>query len=167
MTLLALGMPLLLGLPGAAGAQQAPGPANAAPAPGPGPASAGPPHAWAFGVWTGGLFPVNDPDPTTCYANATLIILRDVVLRASVLDIAYRQRLIETVGPTGTGGLQFRLVPAAPVGGAFAGRVAPDSGFGCEGGMDLLTIERRGPNEIVLPNCREFLSPLKRCGAAQ
>lgn len=159
--LLVLGLPLLAaGLPPAR-AQQAP-PAGPAPA-----APAGPPHAWAFGIWTGGLFPVGEPDAASCIANATVIILRDVVLRASVLDVAYRQRLIETVGPTPTGGLQFRLVPAAPIGGAFGGRVAPDSGFGCEGGPDGLVIERRGPNEIVLPNCREFLSPLKRCGTVQ
>ena len=24
-------------------------------------------------------------------------------------------------------------------------------------------VERRGPNEIVFPNCSEFPSPLKRC----
>lgn len=152
--LLALALALLAALPGAARAQPAPAPV-------------GPPHVWAFGIWTGGLFPVGDPDPATCIANATVIILRDVVMRASVLDVAYRQRLIETVGPTPTGGLQLRLVPVAPVGGAFGGRVPPDSGFGCDGTADLLTIERRGPNEISFPNCREFLSPLKRCGALQ
>lgn len=154
--LLALAL-TLLGAP-AARAQQAP-PA-AAPI-------AGPPHAWAFGVWTGGLFPAGDLDPATCYANATVIILRDVVMRASVLDVAYRQRLIETVGPTPTGGLQFRLVPAPPIGGAFGGRAAPDSGFGCEGDPNALVIERRSQNEIVFPNCRDFLSPLKRCGTVQ
>jgi hypothetical protein len=152
--MLALGLTLLAAmLPADAQAQQG--------------AAGGPPHGWAFGVWTGGLFPAGDLDPTTCYANATVIILRDVVMRASVLDVVYRQRLIETVGPTQTGGLQFQLVPAPPVGGAFGGRVAPDSGFGCEGGPDSLVIERRGPNEIAFPNCREFLSPLKRCGAVQ
>lgn len=156
-TLLALGLPLLVGGgAGTARAQQAP-PAS--------PPIAGPPHAWAFGIWTGGLFPVGEPDPASCIANATVIILRDVVLRASVLDVAYRQRLIETVGPTQGGGLQFRLVPAPPIGGAFGGRAAPDSGFGCEDGPDGLVIERRGPNEMVFPNCRDFLSPLKRCGA--
>ncbi|MBX9699437.1 MAG: hypothetical protein K2X74_08370 [Acetobacteraceae bacterium] len=156
--MLALALPLLAAMPAAA--QQAP--AQQAPAQ---QAPAGPPHAWAYGVWTGGLFPAGETDTPACYANATVIILRDVVLRASVLDIVLRQRLIETVGPTAEGGLQFRLVPAAPVGSALGSRVPPDGGFGCEGGPDALRIERRGPNEIVFPDCREFLSPLKRCGA--
>ena len=51
------------------------------------------------------------------------------------------------------------------MGGPFGGRVPPDAGFGCEGGMDVLRVERRGPDEIVFPDCREFVSPLKRCGA--
>ena len=149
MKLLALGLPLLLGAGGAAAQQQQP---------------AAPPHAWAFGVWTGGVFPAGDAEGAACYANATVIILRDVVLRASALDIAWRQRLIETVGPTADGGLEFRFVPAAPMAGPFGGRVPPDAGFGCEGGPNVLRIERRGPDEIVFPDCREFLSPLKRCG---
>lgn len=159
---LALILPLLAAQPAAA--QQPAAPAGTQPPAAPAPA--GPPHAWVMGVWTGGLFPAGETETAACYANATVIILRDVVLRAAVLDVAYRQRLIETVGPTPDGGLQLRLVPAAPPGGPFGGRMPPDIGFGCEGGPDVLRIERRGPNEIVFPDCREFLSPLKRCGAA-
>jgi hypothetical protein len=127
----------------------------------------GPPHDWAFGVWTGGLFPAGNPDPEVCLANATVIILRDVVLRASALDVSFRQRVIETVARTTDGQvIEFRLVPAAPVGSAFGLRVPPDAGFGCDGGPDVLRAERRGADEMVFPGCREFLSPLKRCGVA-
>lgn len=139
--LLALGLPL-----GAAEAQQRPAP----------------PHEWAYGVWTGGQFPPGETDTPACVANATVIILRDVIMRASALDVAYRQRLIETAAATPQG-LEFRLVPAAPQGGPFGGRVPPDIGFGCEGNPNLLRVERRGPNEIVFPNCAEFPSPLRRC----
>lgn len=162
---------LALSLPAAvAEAQPAPAPApqsTAQPAPQSTaqPARQGPPHAWAMGVWTGGVFPAGDTEGPACYANATVIVLRDVVLRVSSLDVAYRQRLIETVATTPTGQLEFRLVPPAPVGSAFGARIPPDIGFSCEGGPNILRIERQGPNEISFPDCREFPSPLKRCGA--
>ncbi len=128
----------------------------------------GPPHEWAMGVWTGGAFPAADTDAQACYANATVIVLRDVVMRASVLDVAWRQRLVETVAATEGGGLLFRFAPHPPLGGPFGGRVPPDAGFGCDGGNpNLLRIERRGENEIAFPNCAEFPSPLKRCGAGR
>jgi hypothetical protein len=165
--LLALGLALLV--PQEGRAQQAPAGqgtrAQPAPAAQGTQAPAGPPHAWAFGVWTGGVFPAGDTDTQACFANATVIILRDVVLRASALDVAYRQRLIETVGRTADDGLEFRFVPATPMGGPFGARIPPDAGFGCEGGPNVLRIERRGPDEMVFPDCREFISPLKRCGA--
>lgn len=159
---------LALSLPAAlAGAQQAPAPAPApaTAAPSAQPPRQGPPHAWAMGVWTGGVFPAGETEGPACYANATVIVLRDVVLRVSSLDVAYRQRLIETVATTPTGQLEFRLVPPAPVGSAFGARIPPDIGFSCEGGPNILRVERLGPNEISFPECREFPSPLKRCGA--
>lgn len=158
---------LALSLPAAvAEAQPAPAPApQAAPQAAAQPPRQGPPHAWAMGVWTGGVFPAGDTEGPACYANATVIVLRDVVLRVSSLDVAYRQRLIETVATTPTGQLEFRLVPPAPVGSAFGARIPPDIGFSCEGGPNILRIERQGPNEISFPDCREFPSPLKRCGA--
>jgi hypothetical protein len=151
--LLALGLPLLAVAGDEAGAQQRPG---------------GPPHEWAYGVWTGGQFPPGDGDTQACYGAATFILLRDVVLRSTPLDVAFRQRLIETVASMPDGGLEIRLVPAAPMGGPFGGRVPPDAGFGCDGNPNLLKIERRGPNEVVFPECRDFPSPLRRCtGAAR
>ena len=58
-----------------------------------------PPHAWLFGSWTGGIFPV--PSGTvsaeSCLATPVVIFTRDVVLRATLTDPVYLQREIETV----------------------------------------------------------------------
>ncbi len=121
-----------------------------------------PPHEWIFGVWTGGQFPAGDTEAQACYGAATVIFLRDVVLRSTPLDVAYRQRLIETAAATPKG-LEFRFVPAAPQATPFGLRVPPDAGFGCGDSPNLLRVERRGPHEIVFPDCREFPSPLRRC----
>jgi hypothetical protein len=157
--LLALGLPLFAEARPAA-AQQATGAGTPA-----APERRGPPHDWAFGVWTGGAFPAPDTDAAACYANATVIILRDVVMRFSALDVAFRQRLIETVATSAGGLLEFRFVPPLPIGTPLGPRIPPDAGFSCEGGMNVLRVERLGPNEITFPDCREFPSPLKRCGS--
>ena len=50
-----------------------------------------------------------DTEGPACFAQVTLIVAPDVVMRASSLDVAYRQRLVESVtGP----GLDFRAVLA-------------------------------------------------------
>ena len=123
----------------------------------------GPPHAWVFGTWTGGFFPVSEIDPASCFGSPTVIFTRDVIMRAAVLDVAYHQRTIETAAALPNGGLEFHLVPAAPAARALGGRVPPDIGFGCGGSPDLLRVERRGPDEIAFPDCSDFPSPLKRC----
>jgi hypothetical protein len=123
-----------------------------------------PPHAWVFGSWTGGIFPAGETSAVRCLGQPTVIFTRDVVLRASALDVAYRQRLVETVA-AGPEALEFRFAPAAPQATPFGARLPPDSGFGCPGGPNSLRVERRGPDEIVFPDCDEFPSPLKRCVA--
>jgi hypothetical protein len=120
-----------------------------------------PPHEWVLGVWTGGQFPPGETDTQACYGAATVIFLRDVIMRSTPLDVAFRQRLIETAAST-PNGLEFRLVPVGPGASAFGG-VPPDIGFGCDGNPNLLRVERRGPNEIVFPGCQDFPSPLRRC----
>jgi hypothetical protein len=140
----ALGLPLAAALPAAAQQQRA-----------------APPHEWLFGSWTGGIFPAGDATGARCFGQPTVIVTRDVVLRASPLDVAYRQRMIETVART-PDGVEFRFVPAAPPSGPFAGRPPPDIGFGCAT-PDMLRVERRGEDEIVFPDCEQFPSPLKRC----
>ena len=126
------------------------------------PAPPGPPHQWVFGMWLGGQFPPGDTQGPECFGGATVIFTRDVVYRAPALDVQYRQRLIETVALI-PDGLEFRFVPAAPVGGVFGGRVPPDAGFSCEGNPNLLRVRRVNDNEIVFPGCVEFPSQLRRC----
>jgi hypothetical protein len=119
------------------------------------------PHAWLFGSWTGGIFPAADNEGPACFAQPTVIFTRDVVMRVSVLEVPYRQRLIETVAG-GPDGVEFRLAPASAAIAPLGGRLPPDSAFGCANPNNL-RVERRGPDEIFFPDCAEFPSPLRRC----
>jgi hypothetical protein len=121
-----------------------------------------PPHAWVFGSWTGGMFPPGDTAGPRCTGQPSVIFTRDVVLRASLLDVSYRQRLIETVAADPES-LNFRFIAATPQATPFGARLPPDIGFGCPGGPNELRVRRLGPDEIVFPDCAEFPSPLKRC----
>ncbi len=131
-------------------------------------AQALPPHAWLFGTWTGGLFPV--PQTLTaqmCLSQPVVIFSKDVVLRASLTDPLYQQRIIQTArsNPAGT---EFRFEPGSdPVTTLGSGLLGanpppPQQGFGCES-PDVLHVQRRGENEIVFPGCTDFPEPLYRC----
>lgn len=122
-----------------------------------------PPHEWVFGSWTGGIYPVSEVDPAACFGAPVVIFTRDIVMRAAVLDTVYHQRAIETAAALPDGGLEFRFSPAAQLARVFGGRLPPDIGFGCGGSPDVLRVRRRGPDEIVFPDCADFPSPLKRC----
>lgn len=115
----------------------------------------GPPHEWMFGSWSGGIFPAVDTVGPGCFGNVSLIVMRDVIMRVSSLEFSYRQRAIETVAMT-PDGLEFRLVPVP-------GRAPAEIGFGCDGNPNLLRVQRRGPDEVVLPGCGEFPGALRRC----
>ncbi|MGG5822590.1 hypothetical protein [Falsiroseomonas sp. HW251] len=121
-----------------------------------------PPHAWVFGSWTGGIFPAADTEGPRCTGQPTVIFTRDVVMRASVFEVPYRQRLIETVAAD-PDVLEFRFVPVQAQSTPFGARLPADFGFGCPAGPNVLRVERRGPDEIVFPDCGEFPAPLKRC----
>ena len=121
-----------------------------------------PPHSWVFGSWTGGIFPATETRGARCLGQPTVIFTRDVVMRASALDVEYRQRAIETVAAEPES-LEIRFVPATPQATPFGPRLPPDIGFGCPGGPNSLRVVRRGPDEIAFPDCVEFPSPLKRC----
>ncbi len=124
-----------------------------------------PPHAWLFGSWTGGLFPV--PSGLTlqaCMAQPVVIFTRDVVLRASLTDPAYAQRVIETAR-TGPGRTDFQFTPPvdATAGGLLEGSAPkPSPGFGCEN-PNVLHVVRQGDNQISFPGCADFPEPLVRC----
>jgi hypothetical protein len=129
---------------------------------------AGPPHAWLFGSWTGGLFPV--PSGLTaeaCLAQPVVIFTRDVVLRGSLIDQVYHQRLIETARSS-PAGAEFRLQPAENAAGVVTSGLLgvtappPELGFGCEN-ADVLHVQRRGENVISFPGCKDFPEPLVRC----
>lgn len=122
----------------------------------------GPPHEWVFGSWTGGQYPPNDWESLACFGSPTVIFTRDLVMRATALDTAYRQRTIETVALQ-PNGLEFRFTPVQPMAGPLGARMPPDVGFGCGGNPNVLRVERRGPDEIVFPGCNEFPSALRRC----
>lgn len=123
------------------------------------------PHAALFGAWTGGLFPAPSViSARTCLAQPTVVITRDVVLRATLTDVFYVQRQIETVRGTG-GGVDIHLTPAsAQQAAALVAGGAPGLGFGCDS-PDLLRVQRLTPNQMTFPGCKDFPFPLVRCPA--
>lgn len=126
-------------------------------------AQAGPPHAWLFGTWTGGLFPVSSSiSPQACLSQPVVIFTRDLVLRATLTEQVLTQREIETARAV-PGGMEFRFAGRPGAGtGLLGSRVAAMTGFGCEA-ADLLHVQRRGENEIMFPGCADFPNPLVRC----
>ena len=125
-----------------------------------------PPHAWLFGTWTGGLFPVpSTMTPAACFGQPVVIFTRDVVLRATLTDATYTQRVIETAR-TDPGTTNFRFAPGGTGAPGLLGLTgpAPQAGFGCEND-NVLHVQRRSDNEISFPGCPEFSYPLVRCGS--
>lgn len=121
------------------------------------------PHAFLFGAWTGGLFPPpSNVSAQQCLAQPTVIFTRDVVLHATLLDVRYVQRAIETARGTGNG-IDFAFL-AAPAAQRAFGIGAPDQGFGCAS-PDELHVRRLSSNEISFPGCKDFPFPLVRCSA--
>ena len=147
-------LPLLAGLllPGAGHAQSRARSSRQAPhTPA---APAGPPHAWLFGVWTGGLFPVLDGMMAQdCKAQPTVVFGRDAVGHSTLLGTGLVERVIETVRTTPTGA-EFRFAPQ-PV----------QAGFGCDD-PNTLHVARGPGNQITFPQCAAFPYPLQRCPAA-
>ena len=121
-----------------------------------------PPHAFLFGTWTGGLFPV--PSGTVlpaqaCLSQPVVIFSREVVMRATLTSQFLVQREIETVRASPSG-VEFRLgtIDVPPL----LGGAPPQQGFGCDS-PDVLHVQRRGENEIAFPGCADFPNPLVRC----
>lgn len=126
------------------------------------------PHAWLFGSWTGGLFPVpSNLTAQACLAQPVVIFTRDLVLRATLIDQVYHQRAIETVRAE-PGSTEFRFTPtvdpATAAGSGLFGATAPqpEIGFGCDD-PNALHVVRRSENEIIFQGCKDFPEPLVRC----
>ncbi|MCL2428893.1 MAG: hypothetical protein FWD12_06645, partial [Alphaproteobacteria bacterium] len=138
-------------------------------APKPEPEPGQPPHAWLFGTWTGGMFPApSNLAAEACLSQPAVIFTRDLVIRATITDQFYIQRLVETALTTANG-VQFRFTAAGPAtAGGFLGDNASGTpaeiGFGCAN-PDVLDVEQRSRNQIVFPNCSDFPYPLVRCPA--
>ena len=123
-----------------------------------------PPHAWLFGTWSGGIFPApSNMSAQACLSQPVVIFTRDLVLRATLTAQTLAQREIETVRTTPTG-FEFRFAAQGPGAGGLLGAAAPQvrGGFGCAS-PDVLTVQRRGENEIAFPGCADFPNPLVRC----
>jgi hypothetical protein len=124
------------------------------------PAPSGPPHAWLFGSWIGGIF----PPPVTlsaqeCLAQPMVVFTRDVVMRAIMTSPSYAERLIGTARATANG-FEIQLLPAS----ADPEEPAAVAGFGCPN-PNVLPVQRRSDNEITFPGCTDFPFPLIRCGS--
>ncbi len=129
--------------------------------------AAAPPHAWLFGTWTGGLFPA--PSPLTaeaCLAQPAVIFTRDVVMRATLTEPSYIQRIVATAR-TVPGRTDFTFAPLAqqaadPANAMAALSTVQGGGFGCAN-PDELHVKRISDSEISFPGCADFPNPLKRC----
>ncbi len=140
---------LTLLLPGLAAAQT-----HARREPEPPPAK-GPPHAWLFGTWTGGLFPVLDGQlAQDCRMQPTVAFAQDVMEHASLTGSDLTRRIIETVR-TSPEGAEFRFTPDP----------ADAAGFGCDDPNEL-HVARENNTTISFPGCAAFPYPLERCPVA-
>ena len=120
-----------------------------------------PPHAWLFGEWTGGLFPVPaNISKEACLAQPTVIFTRDLAMRVTLTETAMTEREVETARAV-PGGVELRFIAGAS-GSTYLGNYAQAAGFGCET-ADILHVQRRGENEIAFPGCADFPNPLVRC----
>ena len=113
---------------------------------------AGPPHAWLFGTWTGGLFPVLDGMlAQDCRTQPTVGFAQDVVGHTSLTTPGMTRRVIETVRTTPSGA-EFRFTPEP----------GDLSSFGCED-TNALHVLRESSDQISFPHCAAFPYPLQRC----
>ncbi|HTI00167.1 MAG TPA: hypothetical protein VL752_04385 [Acidisoma sp.] len=125
-------------------------------------AAEAPPHAWLFGAWAGGILPAPaHMNLAECQANTSFAVSQDVVVHRTLTHPAAIQNLIVSVRGTPDGTI-IMLAPPQEKPEVIAG-VPVDLGFGCPAN-NVLRVVRIGPNEIRLPDCTGFPSPLVRCG---
>ena len=125
-----------------------------------------PAHVWLYGAWVGGLFPPpTGLSASSCLGQPVVIFTRDVVLRATLTDVTYIQRVVESARGTQSGvEIHFAATGPEGSGSGLLGFPGPGEqvGFGCET-SDVLQVQRRGDNEIAFPGCRDFTNPQVRC----
>lgn len=110
-----------------------------------------PPHAFLFGSWAGGLYPVLSTQvEQACRSDLTLRVQGDIVSRVSLLTGAVEQRVVATVRPV-PGGVDITFAPQRGA-----------AGFGCET-PDVLHVHRVGPDEVTFPGCTDYPEPLVKC----
>lgn len=110
-----------------------------------------PPHAFLFGAWAGGLYPVlNTQVEQACRSDPTFTVQGDVVRRVALASGAVEQRVIATVRPV-PNGVDITFAPQAGT-----------AGFGCET-PDILHVRRAGADEISFPGCADYPEPLVKC----
>ena len=110
-----------------------------------------PPHAFMFGNWVGGIYPVLSTQvEQACRSDITLRVRGDAVTRVSLATGAVETRVVATVRPV-SGGIDITF---APKNGA--------TGFGCET-ADILHVHRTGSGEITFPGCSDYPEPLVKC----
>ncbi len=127
-------------------------------------AQGAPPHAWLFGAWAGGILPAPPGmSAAECEARTTFVVTRDVILHSTLTHSGPIQNLIASVRGTPTGTI-FALAPTDTKPETIGG-IPEDLGFGCPQ-PDVLRVVKVGPNEIRLPDCTGFPSPLVRCPAS-
>ena len=125
-------------------------------------AAQAPPHAWLFGSWSGGLFPTPSGLTTqACLSQPVVVFTRDVVMRATLTDQLYIQRVVETARTSGNV-TEFRFTPAPATNGLLGTPTAAPAGFGCAD-PNALQVQRKSDNEITFPDCPDFPNPLVRC----
>ena len=113
--------------------------------------TAGPPHAWLYGTWAGGLYPVLDGMLAQDCRMPTVAFSQDVVGHTTLTGTTLASRVIETVR-TSPAGAEFRFSPDP----------ADPAGFGCKD-VNELHVARENNDGISFPNCSAFPYPLKRC----
>ncbi len=124
-------------------------------------AQSAPPHAWLFGAWAGGLYPAPPGmSAAECEARTTFVVTRDVIIHTTLTHPGPIQNLIASVRGTPAGTI-FALAPTDTKPETVAG-LTEDLGFGCPQ-PDVLRVVKIAPNQISLPDCTGFPSPLVRC----
>jgi len=123
-----------------------------------------PPHSWLFGAWIGGLYPAPSiVSAQECLAQPVVIFTRDIVMRLTITDQLFTQRLVETARTTAAG-VEFHFAPSlqanqsSPFGMSQGG--SGDAGFGCDKSLFTAIQWERPRDSSSISGCPKRLSRL-------